>query len=77
MVNYKSYFTYIYLFIIIVALYNIINYFMTYFNNKESFTSKIRETYRPYLRNARFISEGFYNNNKNNINYLFRKFGIY
>jgi len=71
--------------IIIFALY----YFYNYYNNNnndndndnnnktENFTPKIRETYRPYLRHARIVSEGFYGNHKNNINSLFRKFGLY
>ena len=65
--------------IIIFALY----YFYTYYyNNKnknktENFTPKIREMYRPYLRHARIVSEGFYGNNKNNITHLFRKFGLH
>lgn len=53
-----------------------------YYNNnnnskKENFTPKIREMYRPYLRHARVVSEGFYGNHKNNINRVFRKFGLY
>jgi hypothetical protein len=42
----------------------------------ESFTPKIREMYRPYVRNARVIGEGFYNKANSNISNLFRKFGI-
>ena len=33
--------------------------------------------YRPYLRDARIVSEGFYGDSENNINRLFRKFGLY
>jgi hypothetical protein len=43
---------------------------------KEAFTPKIRGLYRPYLRNARIISEGLYNNHSANISNLFRKVGI-
>jgi hypothetical protein len=46
-------------------------------NKKENFTPRIREIYRPYLREARVVSEGFYGDSKNNINHLFRKFGLY
>lgn len=46
-------------------------------NKKENFTPKIRETYRPYVRHARLVSEGFYGNSKNNVNSLFRKLGLY
>lgn len=42
----------------------------------EKFTTKINETYRPYIRNARIISEGFYNKSSLNISNIFRKFGI-
>ena len=42
----------------------------------ESFTPKIKELYRPYVRNARIIGEGFYNSSNSNISNLFRKFGI-
>jgi hypothetical protein len=42
----------------------------------ESFTPKIKEMYRPYVRNARIIGEGFYNKSNTNISNLFRKFGI-
>jgi hypothetical protein len=42
----------------------------------ESFTPKIKEMYRPYVRNVRIIGEGFYNNSTSNISNLFRKFGI-
>jgi hypothetical protein len=45
-------------------------------HNVESFTPKIREMYRPYVRNARVIGEGFYNKTNSNISNLFRKFGI-
>jgi hypothetical protein len=42
----------------------------------ESFTPKIKEMYRPYVRNVRIIGEGFYNKSTSNISNLFRKFGI-
>ena len=42
----------------------------------ESFSPKIKEMYRPYVRNARIIGEGFYNKSTSNISNLFRKFGI-
>ena len=60
--------------IIIFSIYNTIN---DPNSNIEEFTPKIRETYRPYLRHARIISEGFYGDKKNNITHLFRKYGIY
>jgi hypothetical protein len=42
----------------------------------EAFTPKMRELYRPYVRNARIVSEGFYQKNKSDMSNLFRKFGI-
>jgi len=47
-----------------------------YQHNQEAFTPKMREMYRPYVRDARIISEGFYEKNKSDISNLFRKFGI-
>jgi hypothetical protein len=46
-------------------------------NKKENFTPKMRQMYRPYVRHARVVSEGFYGDSKNNITRLFRKFGLY
>jgi hypothetical protein len=59
--------------IIIFVLYYIYNH---YYNSTENFTPVIRELYRPYVRDARIISEGFYEKNKSDISNLFRKFGI-
>jgi hypothetical protein len=42
----------------------------------EEFTPLIKKMYRPHVRNARIIGEGFYNNSTSNISNLFRKFGI-
>jgi hypothetical protein len=66
--------------IFLIGLYYIINYIVNNYNNnikKENFTPKMREMYRPYLRDARIVSEGFYGDSENNINRLFRKFGLY
>ena len=65
--------------IIIFVLYYIYNHYYNYYNyynSTENFTPKIRELYRPYVRDARIISEGFYEKNKCDISNLFRKFGI-
>jgi len=59
------------LLVIIFMLYNI-NY-----NYTEAFTPGIRELYRPYVRHTRIFSEKFYGDSKNNIDHLFRKFGLY
>jgi len=63
--------------ILFFALYNTIKHTINKDNTKEEFTPKMRETYRPYLRHARIVSEGFYGDSKNNITHLFRKFGLY
>jgi len=67
----------------IIVLFIIYYIYTSYYNiectcnKKENFTPKIREMYRPYVRHARLVSEGFYGDSKNNINNLFRKFGLY
>ena len=65
-------------FIIIVLFFAYINTYQDQEKEKEkeAFTPKIRELYRPHVRNARIYSEGLYNNNSANISNLFRKFGI-
>ena len=63
--------------IIIFVLYYIYNHYYNDNNdNTENFTPVIRELYRPYVRNARIISEGFYDTHSSNMSNLFRKFGI-
>ena len=50
-----------------------------YFNSLQSienFTPKIREFYRPIVRNTRVYGKGFYDKTTSNITNLFRKFGI-
>jgi hypothetical protein len=42
----------------------------------ENFTPKIRQMYRPIIRNTRLVTENFYNKNASNISNLFRKFSI-
>ena len=42
----------------------------------ESFTPKVREMYRPLVRNARLGAEGFYNKHSSNMSNLFRRFGL-
>lgn len=67
----------------LIFLFIIYYIYTRYYNSnssnskKENFTPKIRQMYRPYLRQARVVSEGFYGNHKNNINRIFRKFGLY
>jgi hypothetical protein len=67
-----KYFIYNCFFVILIIIFAYINSL----HNVESFTPKIREIYRPIVRNTRIIGEGFYNKTSSNINNLFRKFGI-
>jgi hypothetical protein len=67
-----KYFIYNCFFLIIVLFFAYINTK----NQQEAFTPKIREMYRPHIRNARIFSEGLYDNHSANISNLFRKFGI-
>ena len=69
-----KYFIYNCIFLIMILFFAYIN--TIYQHNQEAFTPKIREMYRPYVRDARIISEGFYEKNKSDISNLFRKFGI-
>jgi hypothetical protein len=62
--------------IIIFVLYYIYNHYYNYYNSTENFTPAIRELYRPYVRDARIMSEGFYTTQSSNMSNLFRKFGI-
>jgi hypothetical protein len=62
--------------IIIFVLYYIYNHYYNYYNSTENFTPAIRELYRPYVRDARIMSEGFYSTQSSNMSNLFRKFGI-
>ena len=62
--------------IIIFVLYYIYNHYYNYYNSTENFTPAIRELYRPYVRNARIMTEGFYNTHSSDMSNLFRKFGI-
>ena len=71
-------------FILIYIIYKVIIIIITLITvnditidkNKENFTSGFRQMYRPYVRNIRLNSEGFYNKTKNNIQIIFRKFGF-
>jgi hypothetical protein len=67
-----KFFLYYCFFLFIIVLFAYINSL----NSVENFTPKIRELYRPYIRKARIVGEGFYNNTSSNISNLFRKFGI-
>ena len=42
----------------------------------EGFTPKIRQMYRPHVRNARILVEGFYNDYKKSITNYLKKYII-
>lgn len=63
--------------IVILFLYIILSSMYNSTSNFEGFTPKIRETYRPYLRNAKIYYDGFYNNTKNRANKMFRNLGLF
>lgn len=65
----------IHLYIIIVTVIFVFIIFSTS-NTEEGFTPYMRKIYRPYIRKARIVTENFYETNTNNVNILFRKFGI-
>ena len=43
----------------------------------ELFTPGIRQAYRPYVRQTRILSEGFYDKSENHVLKLFRQFDLY
>lgn len=49
---------------------------INYHQTSEGFTPRIREMYRPYIRQTRILSEGLYNKHKDSINNMLRKFGL-
>jgi len=59
-------------FLLVIIIFAYVNSLHTI----EKFTPKIREFYRPVIRRARVVGEGFYNKTSSNITNLFRKFGI-
>ena len=69
--SYNHVFLYLFFILIIVmcSYYNSSNY-------HEGFTPHLRKIYRPYLRNTRIYTEGFYNKTKTNITNLFKRFEI-
>ena len=66
--------------ILIVIIIIIAFAYKNSFNNSnmliENFTPKLREMYRPIVRNARLGAEGFYNKHSSNMSNLFRRFGL-
>jgi hypothetical protein len=74
MYMYNSNGIYIFYCLLFIYIYIKIMYLMNKY--KEGFTPKIREMYRPYIRDSRM----FYENTKNNylyrINHFFRNIGL-
>jgi hypothetical protein len=64
------------LFFIAFIIIVILHFFTNAMQEIEEFTPSFREVYRPYIRKARIVGEGFYVHHKTNISNLFRKFGI-
>jgi ATP/ADP translocase len=64
-------YNFILLILIIVLAYNSSLNIIT-----EDFTPKMKEIYRPIVRNARLGAEGFYNKHSSNMSNLFRRFGL-
>ena len=70
-----KYIIYICIFVVIL-IYVCINILYYLEDRTEAFTPAIRELYRPYVRNMRILSEGFYNTSTSDISNLFRRYGI-
>lgn len=68
-------FSFLYLLLFIYLLIQI-NYLLKKYQNKEGFTPKIREMYRPYIRNSRIIYEENKNNYLYSLNRFFRNIGL-
>jgi hypothetical protein len=62
------------LFVIIIFIFAFIS--SSNITDKESFTPKIREFYRPHIRNARSTYTSYYNVTVSHVSNIFRKFGI-
>ena len=62
---------FLYLFFVIIIFF-----FFNTIKINEGFTPSIREIYRPYIRKARIIGEGFYVEHTTKISNLLRKYGI-
>jgi len=70
---------FIYIFVLFFTVLFLITLLVLYFNtpqNVEEFTPYFRKLYRPHIRNARIVGEGFYVDNKIHLTNLFRKIGI-
>jgi hypothetical protein len=68
----KYFYSYLSLLIIIIFVYS----FYNSLSLKESFTPRIREMFRPYLRDTRIYTNNIYNKHKNNITNFLKKNGF-
>jgi hypothetical protein len=66
----KYFYSYLSLLIIII-FFNALNSHSL--SLKESFTPRIREMFRPYLRDTRIYTNNIYNKHKNNITNFLKK----
>jgi hypothetical protein len=73
---YYSLFMIMIMIIITILFFHDYSNTMFVLNKKEGFTNKIRETYRPYIRNLRLLLSNQYNKIKNNFTTIIRKFGL-
>jgi hypothetical protein len=64
-------------YVIYVLMFAIVLFF-SYIGSrtKEPFVPHIRKMYRPYMRNARVMSEGFHSQTKTKIESFVRRFGL-
>lgn len=68
-----KYWIYNFILIIIIIVFALNNNGNTILEN---FTPKIREMYRPLVRNARLGAHGIYNKHSSNMSNLFRRVGL-
>ena len=70
-------FIYLYTFCLVaLAIYlNIIRHEMRD-DQREAFTPPLKEMYRPLIRNGRLYAEEVFSNKKDDMNRLFRQFGL-
>jgi hypothetical protein len=71
-----KYIIYYLFFSLIIIFFAYINSMYISNSSTENFTPKIREIYRPYVRNISIFGKGFINKSKIQISNIFRKFGI-
>jgi len=76
--NTTTFFQLILLAVLIIIICKIMHYTQIHYftNKKESFTTGLREMYRPYVRNVRLIGENYYNKTKQSVQLFFRKIGL-